>query len=113
MFTLNTIVAGLSMLSPVSGIVTMPDTILDTSVAQRAPAEEITGSVQSVDWDAMTFSVLVDEKEAAKRVAWNEKTSFTLDGEASTAKEVLVAMGDVKVSVGEEGFAASVARVTE
>lgn len=105
------LLAGGSVLTPV-GFVALP-CATPLVVVTRA-SDAVTGTVHSVDWEASSFVLRVGEGEEAQRtVPWNAETVFLLDGENSTAREVLVADGKVNVSLGEDGLATSVSRWSE
>lgn len=110
MMTLNALIVGFSLLTPAG--VAVPFAATDSAVTITA-SENLTGAVHSINWESKTFDVVIDKDETTKQVAWNDQTSFTLDGEKSTAKQVLVAMGKVTVNVGDDSYATSVARVTK
>lgn len=109
MMTLNTLIVGFSLLTPAG--VAVPFAVTDAAVA--VASENLTGAVHSINWESKTFDVVIDKDETTKQVAWNDQTSFMLDGEKSTAKEVLVAMGKVTVNVGDDSYATTVSRTTK
>lgn len=75
--------------------------------------EAVSGVVHSVDWDAKSFTLQKGESEEPKTVSWTDETTFMLDGQDSTAREVLVAKGQVRASLNKEGVATSVSRWSE
>ncbi|XAM01228.1 hypothetical protein OT109_07525 [Phycisphaeraceae bacterium D3-23] len=69
------------------------------------------GKVMSIDRDNWQFTLEVAPLEQVD-VDWNDDTSFTLDGETSTADEVLVAERLVTVEHAD-GLAVNVRGVTD
>lgn len=68
------------------------------------------GQIMSIDHDNWRFTLEVAPLEQVD-VAWNDDTAFTLDGESSTADQVLVAERIVTVEH-HEGLAVTVRGVT-
>ncbi|MCC5824302.1 MAG: hypothetical protein LAT64_11470 [Phycisphaerales bacterium] len=74
--------------------------------------ERVSGAVGTVDWENQTFTVRTGG-ERSQSVTWNSETAFTIDGERSTARAVLMANAKVEVKMDEDGVAASVERRSE
>ena len=76
------------------------------------PGEAVTGIVDEVDLVLASFS-LKGEGDTAQRFTWDDKTSFTLDGETSTPSQVLESGAEVTVIADENGVTSSVSRESE
>lgn len=113
MLTLNTTIATLSMLAPLAGALPLANESAGVPIVEPASDHLTKATVKDIDWDNMTFEVTTDKEGVSRTVSWSEKTSFTLDGKDSTAKEVLIESGKVDVSIGEDGYATSVSRMSK
>ena len=88
-------------------------------VAEPVPAhaqaanDAVSGTVGAVDWENKVFLISTDAEES-RSVSWTGDTAFVLDGEKSTAREVLSRDAKVSVEFGEEdGVAARIERASE
>ena len=82
---------------------------LDTS-AETLGAETAKGNIKSVDSAAKSFVITVEGKDVTVRT--NEKTTYTMDGAASTMDKVVKAGNDVTVTH-EAGLASKVDAYTK
>lgn len=73
------------------------------------PGEAVTGIVDQVDLVLGSFT-LKGEGDTSQKFTWDGETAFTLDGEKSTAAQVLEKGAEVTVSADENGLASSVSR---
>ncbi|MEZ6319377.1 MAG: hypothetical protein R3B49_11615 [Phycisphaerales bacterium] len=76
------------------------------------PGESVTGIVDQVDLVLGSFT-LKGEGDTSEKYTWDGETEFTLDGEKSTASQVLEKGAEVTVSADENGVASSVSRQSE
>lgn len=78
----------------------------------RAWGETISGFVEAADLEGESFT-LRTEDDRELDVTFDAQTTFTLNGEPSSAEAVLVDGVSVSVTVDENGLASNVSRTTE
>lgn len=90
----------------------VPASTCDLSSLAVSANESINGTVQSADLTGKRFTVQTENGET-REVSWNDETIFMLDGEKSDAKSVLVTMGKIRATLGEDSVATNVSRWSE
>ena len=79
-----------------AGLTASQQTVCGDDAAAVVVGETVQAKVRTVDLEKHTFTAVLEQRELS--LTYSDRTSFVLDGEKSTAKEVLTVGREVRIA---------------